>query len=88
MCHYFFGCCTYIVNLSLYKEPDAIQYWKKYYEMNNDQIEFMKEIYYKKCQTNTFIKLDISMREKLSYWFGDKITECIDSFKELNIFFE
>lgn len=72
----------------LYKEPDAIQYWKKYYEMNNDQIEFMKEIYYKKSQTNTFIKLDKSMREKLSYWFGDKITECINSFKELNIFFE
>lgn len=71
----------------LYGETEAIQHWKNYYEMNSAQVDFMKDIYNKKCQTNTHIVLDRSMREKLAYWFDNKISECINSFEELNIFF-
>ncbi len=72
----------------LYKEDDAIGYWKDCYEMSTDQLNFMTEIYKKRIHTSEPLFFDSIMKEKLYNWFSGEIDECIESFKEMNIYFE
>lgn len=73
-----------------YEEADALRYWKEYNDLDDDsdsdKIDFMKEIYNKRINTDGRIVLDRSVKEKLVLWFGDSISECIVSFEEMNIF--
>lgn len=75
-----------------YEETDALKYWKEYNDLNdesdNDKIGFIMEIYNKRINTGDRIVLDKLMKDKLVFWFGDNIDECIISFEELNVFFE
>lgn len=73
-----------------YEEADALKYWKEYNDLNdesdNDKIGFIMEIYNKRINTGDRIVLDKLMKDKLVFWFGDNIDECIISFEEMNVF--
>ena len=65
----------------------AKKYWKDYYEMNPEQLDFMEEIYELRINSTTKILLDKNKKEKLRAWL-DEIDECIDLFSEINIYFD
>ena len=71
----------------LYNENDAKKYWKNYYEMTNEQVRMMEEIYSRRINLKGNLKLTSYERAKLEEW-SDNIDECIESFKELHIFLD
>ena len=79
--------CGNILLPYLCSEGDAKKYWKDYYEMNPEQLDFMEEIYELRINSTTKILLDKNKKEKLRAWL-DEIDECIDFFSEINIYFD
>lgn len=69
----------------LYSEEDAKKYWGNYYEMNEAQYKMMEDIYDRRIILDGRINLTRDEKNRLLEWF-DNIEECIESFKELNIF--
>lgn len=68
----------------LYNEEDAKKCWKNYYEMSDAQVKLMEDIYIKRISKNGRIELTKNEKDKFLDWFDD-ISECIESFAELNI---
>ena len=71
----------------LYNENDAKIYWKDYYEMTNEQIELAEDICKRRILTKGKMKLARNEIDKLKEWFDD-IDECIESFRELDIYMD
>lgn len=69
----------------LYSEEDAKKYWGNYYEMDEAQYKMMGDIYNRRIALDGKINLTRDEKNRLLEWF-DNIEECIESFKELNIF--
>lgn len=69
----------------LYSKNDAKKYWKNYYEMTNEQIELVEDIYIRRINVKGRLNLTINEINKLKEWFND-IEECIESFQELDIY--
>ena len=71
----------------LYSENDVKEYWKDYYEMTEEQVELMEEVYGKRIKLKRSLKLNIYEKDRLEKWFGN-IEDCIEVFQELNILTE
>lgn len=69
----------------LYNENDAKMYWKDYYEMTEEQIEFTEKIFKRRINVDGRLDLTVDEINKLKEWFND-IDECIESFQELEIY--
>lgn len=69
----------------LYNQNDAKMYWKDYYEMTNEQIEFAEDLCKRRIFTKGKMKLAKNEIDQLKEWFDD-ISECIESFRELDIY--
>lgn len=69
----------------LYSEKDAKKYWRNYYEMSDEQSKMMQIVYERRTKLKGRLNLTVDEKNKLEEWF-DNIDECIESFKELNIF--
>ena len=64
----------------LYNENDAKMYWKDYYEMTEEQIEFTEKIFKRRINVDGRLNLTVDEINKLKEWFDD-IDECIESFR-------
>lgn len=71
----------------LYEEEDMKNYWRDYYEMNQEQEKIVEELFLKKME-NERVLLDFVQKEKLIKLFGEKIIYCKQSLEEMGIMFD
>ena len=62
-------------------------YWRDYYEMNQEQEKIVEELFLKKME-NERVLLDFVQKEKLIKLFGEKIIYCKQSLEEMGIMFD
>lgn len=68
-------------------EEEARKYWIADYEMKPEQAALAEEIYKQKICADSKLILNQSIKKILLSWF-DNIDECIESFSEMEIYFE
>lgn len=67
-------------------ENEALEHWEGYNDMTKDQAELVMEIYRQRIGTEGHLTPDIPIIKPLTDWFGEDISECIETFNEMEIF--
>jgi hypothetical protein len=76
---------AHIITVQLLPFKEAMEEWSDYYELDEDQIEFIKLLHEQKIKEN---KDNITLsNDDIKYLYGD-VEECLISLREMNIIVE
>ena len=76
---------AHIITVQLLPFDEAMDEWSDYYELDENQIKFIKLLHEQKIKENKY-NINLS-NDDIKYLYGD-VEECLNSLREMNIIVE